>query len=88
MLQTHQKKSVSRASIPVGLRRGTVPGPLALQPLPDLLAASAAGLASGSACRARHALRQPPVPRTAQCEDNECFIKRACVLIGDAGKQG
>ena len=67
MLQGHQGVGICE-SVPVGVSRGTVPGPLALQPLPDLLVASATGRASGSACRARHALRQPSAPSTAQYE--------------------
>ena len=61
----------------MGASRGIVPGPFALQPLPDLLVASAAGLASGSACREGLALRQPPAHSAAQHEHNRRYIFEA-----------
>ena len=71
LLRTQQGVRICE-SIPVGASRGTVPGPLALQPFPDLLVASATGRASGSARRARDALRQPSAPSTARYDRVSC----------------
>ena len=86
MLQAYQGVGICE-SVPMGVSRGTVPGPLALQPLPDLLVASATGRASGSACRARHALRQPSARSTAQYERLRYTYMKPASLPNSSGSQ-